>query len=144
MLEVKLDGQIEVATFTGMESKVAVIDEQGNRYALLVKDGEDRAWSGDVTQDSVPCRLVAEFMGELFEVFMGSGKFDDKGREIGWTVGLRDNGIDYHAWVQSARRPKNGEFHDFGVPQRSKKFDSLDASKRWAYATAKARIAKLN
>lgn len=82
-------------------------------------------------------------MGELFETFLGSGKFDDKGREIGWTVGLRDDGVDFHAWVQAARRPKNGEFHDFGVAQRSKKFASQDAARSWAYATAKQRIANL-
>lgn len=82
-------------------------------------------------------------LGEIFETFIGAGKFDSKGREIGWTVGLRDNGADFHAWVQSARRPKNGDFHDFGVPQRSVKFDSQAAARSWAYATAKARIAKL-
>ena len=82
-------------------------------------------------------------MGELFEAVVGSGKFDAKGREIGWTVGLRDNGTDFHAWVQSARRLRNGDFKDFGVAQRSKKFASLEASKSWAYATAKLRIAKL-
>lgn len=88
------------------------------------------------------CDKRSEF-GDMFETFMGSGKFDAKGREIGWTVGFRDNGTDFHAWVQNARRLKNGEFHDFGVAQRSKKFDSQEAANRWAYATAKARIAKL-
>jgi hypothetical protein len=37
----------------------------------------------------------------------------------------------------------NGNFSDFGVVQRSKCFKSQEAANRWAYATAKQRIAKL-
>lgn len=94
-------------------------------------------------QTQLTAQNAAPAMGELFETFIGSGKFDAKGREIGWTVGLRDNGVDFHAWVQSARRVKGGEFHDFGVAQRSKKFSSQDAARSWAYTTAKTRVTNL-
>lgn len=85
-------------------------------------------------------------LGETFETNLGSGKFDDKGREIGYTVGFRDNGTDFYAWVQNARRVivKGGfEWRDFGVPQRSKCFASQAEANKWAYTTARARIAKL-
>lgn len=82
--------------------------------------------------------------GEPFETFVGAGKKDGKGREIGFIVGFNDNGEDFRAWVQAARRTAPGEFTDFGVRQRSKGFTSQDAANRWAYAEARARIAKLN
>lgn len=88
-------------------------------------------------------------LGEIFETTITSGKFDTAGREIGYTVGLRDNGTDFYAWVQNARRaPKKVDgcdvWNDFGVAQRSKKFASAEAAKRWAYSTAHDRIANLN
>jgi len=85
---------------------------------------------------------TAATWGEPLEAFIGSGKFDAKGREIGFTVGLNDNGKDFAAWVQSARGTKAG-FADFGVPQRARNFTSQDAATRWAYATARKRIANL-
>ena len=80
--------------------------------------------------------------GEPFETFIDSGKFDAKGRKIGFTVGLNDNGKEFGAWVQSARGTKTG-FSDFGVPQRSRTFPTQADATRWAYATARERIAKL-
>lgn len=81
--------------------------------------------------------------GDAFETTLRAGKKDTAGREIGFTVGLNDNSVDFHAWVQNARLVK-GEWKDFGVCQRSKRFGSQDEARRWAYATAKERIAKLN
>lgn len=78
-----------------------------------------------------------------FETFLTAGQVDSKGREIGYIVGMNDNGSDFRAWVQNARRV-NGEFSDFGVMQRSKGFTSKEAARHWAYATAKQRIAKLH
>lgn len=90
---------------------------------------------------------TAPELGEIFETTLPAGKKDSAGREIGFTVGLRDNGVDFYAWVQNARLVKgtaiNGEWKDFGVSQRSKKFTSQDAARRWAYSTARDRIAKL-
>ena len=81
---------------------------------------------------------------EPLETFIGSGKKDDKGREIGYIVGLNDDGHgDYRAWVQCARKT-SGAWSDFGVRQRSKSFTSQEAATRWAYATARVRIAKVN
>ena len=84
-------------------------------------------------------------LGEIFETFVSSGKFDAKGREIGFTVGFRDNGVDFFAWVQASRRVggPSGEFSDFGPVQRSKKFGTMAAANAWAYGTARERIAKL-
>lgn len=84
-------------------------------------------------------------MGEIFETFVTSGKLDAKGREIGFTVGFRDNGVDFYAWVQASRRVGgiSGEFSDFGPVQRSKKFGTMAAANSWAYGTARERIAKL-
>lgn len=80
---------------------------------------------------------------EAFEMFLSAGKCDAKGREIGFTVGLRNvDGVDY-AWVQKAVRVRR-EISDFGPYQRSKAFRSADEARRWAYATAKQRIASLN
>jgi hypothetical protein len=42
-------------------------------------------------------------LGEIFETFVPANKTDDKGRGIGYVVGLRDNGTDFYAWVQNAR-----------------------------------------
>lgn len=81
--------------------------------------------------------------GEPIETFVGTGKKDNKGREIGFIVGFNDNGTDFHAWVQAARRTGPCKFSDFGVRQRSKRFDSQEVATRWAYNTARARIAKL-
>jgi hypothetical protein len=81
-------------------------------------------------------------LGETFEAFVSAKKLDGRGREIGYIVGLRDNGVDFYAWVQNARR-MNGDFYDFGVKQRSKKFESQEAANIWAYRTAKERIAKI-
>lgn len=78
----------------------------------------------------------------MLETWVGSGKLDSKGREIGFIVGLNDNGTEYAAWVQSGRMV-NRDFKDFGVRQRSRNFISQEAATRWAYSTAKERIAKL-
>ena len=80
--------------------------------------------------------------GEVFQAHLGSGKVDSKGREIGYTVGFRDNGTDFRAYVQNARRV-NGEWADFGVQQRSKSFATQTAATSWAYATAKQRLFKV-
>lgn len=90
----------------------------------------------------------AKNMGEIFETTVASGRFDTKGREIGYTVGFRDNGTEFYAWVQNARRaPKKVEgcdvWNDFGFAQRSKKFTSQKSAQTWAYSTARDRIANL-
>jgi len=85
---------------------------------------------------------TAPALNDAFETFVGSGKKDVKGREIGFTVGLRDNGVDFYAWVQASRRVGD-DFNDFGVQQRSKHFTSQAAATNWAYRTARERIAKL-
>jgi hypothetical protein len=81
-------------------------------------------------------------LGEIFENYMRSGRYDSKDREIGYIVGFRDDGVNFYAWVQNSRRIK-GEWEDFGVRQRSKCFKSQALATRWAYATANERIAKL-
>lgn len=81
-------------------------------------------------------------MNEAFETFVPSNKKDAKGRLIGYIVGLRDDGVNFYAWVQNARM-SNGNFADFGVMQRSKCFANQESATKWAYATAKQRIAKL-
>lgn len=80
--------------------------------------------------------------GEVFESCVRSGRYDSKGREICYIVGLRDNGVDFRAYVQNARRA-NGVWVEFGPSQRSKSFKSQAAASRWAYATAQERISKL-
>lgn len=80
--------------------------------------------------------------GEIFEVYMDANKLDNKGRRIGFAVGFRDNGEDFRAYVQNSRMVGR-EWVDFGVKQRSKSFKSHEQARRWAYATAKERIAKL-
>jgi hypothetical protein len=82
-------------------------------------------------------------LGEVFETFVPAKKVDDKGRVIGFVVGLRDNGSDFYAWVQNARQTGNGEWIEFGTTQRSRKFASQTAATSWAYSTARARIQKL-
>ena len=80
--------------------------------------------------------------GDVFEAHLGSNVYDNKNREIGYTVGFCNNGIDFRAYVQNARRIA-GEWKDFGVIQRSKSFSSQQAATAWGYKTAKERIAKL-
>ena len=86
--------------------------------------------------------MTQEF-GVALEVFVGSGMLDSKGREIGWTVGLNDDGQQFAAWVQSSRKQK-GEFKDFGVPQRSLTFATQEAATNWAYGTAHERVNALS
>lgn len=85
--------------------------------------------------------MTNEF-GDIFEANVRSGRYDSKGREIGYIVGLRDNGSDFRAWVQNARRV-NGEWVEFGASQRSKSFPTQKAATSWAYSTAHQRIANL-
>ena len=89
---------------------------------------------------------IAADQAEATESFIGTGKFDPKGREIGFTVGLSDNikngGSEYFAWVQASRKI-NGNFSDFGVPQRSRAFPTQEAATNWGFATAKERAAKV-
>ena len=80
--------------------------------------------------------------GEIFQTFMGSGKFDAKGREVGYAVVFRDNGTDFRCYVQNTRKV-NGEWEEFGVPQRSRSFTSQQAAADWGYRTAKERLAKV-
>lgn len=82
-------------------------------------------------------------LGDTFEEFLRSAKRDAKGRVIGYVVGQRDNGTDFYAWVQCARGLGNGEWVEFGVTQRSRRFASQSQARDWAYRTAKERIAKL-
>ena len=75
---------------------------------------------------------------DMTETYIGSGRKDNKGREVGWIVGLRDTGTIFFAWVQNARRV-NGQWVEFGVQQRSKSFSSQATATAWAYATAQVR-----
>jgi hypothetical protein len=79
---------------------------------------------------------------DITQSFVRSGRTDSKGREIGYIVALVDNGTDFRALVQNARRI-NGEWVEFGVKQRSKSFASQATATGWAYATAHARIASI-
>lgn len=81
-------------------------------------------------------------LGEIFQNFLGTGCKDSKGREIGYVVGLRDDGTTFYVWVQNTRRV-NGEWQEFGAAQRSKSFSTQQAANVWAYTTAKQRIAKV-
>ena len=80
--------------------------------------------------------------GEVFESYLRSGQYDSKNREIGYIVGFCNNGTDFRAYVQNARRV-NDDWKEFGVPQRSKSFSSQESATKWAYSTAKERISKL-
>jgi hypothetical protein len=79
---------------------------------------------------------------DMTETYVRSGRWDKSGREIGFVVGLNNNGTKFAAWVQNARRIK-GEWKDFGVRQKSKFFETQEAATKWAYQTAHERIAKL-
>jgi hypothetical protein len=81
--------------------------------------------------------------GDITHNYLRTGKVDSRGREIGFAVVFRDNGSDFRCYVQNTRRV-NGEWTEFGVPQRSRSFDSQAAATAWGYTTAHARIAKLN
>jgi len=78
-----------------------------------------------------------------FETTLSTGKKDSKGREVGYTVGLTNDETSFFAYVQNARRV-NGEWQDFGVMQGSKKFKTQEEARRWAYHTAKTRVANYN
>lgn len=87
--------------------------------------------------------IETQEMGEMFETFIRAGQ-DSKGRVVGYIVGLREviETGEFYAWVQKAIELKDG-FKDFGVSQRSRKFENLNYAKAWAYAEAKKRISKL-
>lgn len=79
--------------------------------------------------------------GDITQIWVGAAINDGKGREIGWAIGLNDNGDDYAAWVQSARRTSAG-FSDFGPRQASRSFTTQEQATAWAFSEAKARVAK--
>jgi hypothetical protein len=81
---------------------------------------------------------MANDYNDLFEAYIGTGRNDNKGREVGWVVGLNNNGTTFAAWVQNARKV-NGEWKEFGVQQRSRSFPSQAIATAWAYATAQVR-----
>jgi hypothetical protein len=85
---------------------------------------------------------TAAAYGDIVESHIGTGRFDSKGREIGFIVALVDNGTDFRALVQNARRV-SGQWVEFGVKQRSKSFTSQKFAAAWAFVTAHARIAKV-
>jgi hypothetical protein len=81
---------------------------------------------------------MANDYNDMTETYIGTGRKDSKGREIGWIVGLNNNGTTFAAWVQNARKV-NGEWKEFGVQQRSRSFPSQAIATAWAYATAQVR-----
>lgn len=84
-----------------------------------------------------------ELDANRFETFVSANKLDEKGRVIGWIVGLNEAEGKFYAWVQKARQDKKG-WRDFGPFQRSKEFPSMESARAWAYGEAKRRIAALN
>lgn len=76
----------------------------------------------------------------IFETYITNNQKDNKGRTIGYIVALTDNGTDFRALVQNARHV-GGEWVEFGVRQRSHSFRDQDTARRWAYQTAKERLA---
>ena len=81
-------------------------------------------------------------LGPITEQYLNSGKKDSKGRYIGYTVGLRNNGVEFYAWVQNSRLDDGG-WKDFGAAQRSKCFKSQAEATSWAFNTARVRIEKI-
>ena len=77
-----------------------------------------------------------------FETVVASNKADSKGRLIGYIIGMNDNGVEFAAWVQNARKVK-GKWIEFGATQRAKYFDSQAQATAWAYLTARERVEKL-
>lgn len=83
---------------------------------------------------------------KAIQIWKGSKKLDEKGREIGYIVGFNDNadGKQFAAWVQNGRRDvKTGEFVEFGVKQRARYFDNKTCATTWAWHTCRQRIAAL-
>lgn len=83
----------------------------------------------------------------IFQAWNGSRRLDDKGREIGYIVGMNDSldGKQFAAWVQKGRRDiKTGEFFEFGPHQRAKYFETKQEAKAWAYATCRERLAAVS
>lgn len=77
---------------------------------------------------------------DIFETAVTNNQKDNKGRVIGYIVRLVNNGTDFRALVQNARLVK-GEWEEFGVRQASRSFTGQDTARRWAYQTAKERLA---
>jgi hypothetical protein len=85
---------------------------------------------------------MTQAYGEILETYLGTGMKDSKGREIGFIGALVDNGTDFRALVQNARRIK-GEWQEFGVRQSSKSYRSQTEATRCGFAIANQRIANL-
>lgn len=83
-----------------------------------------------------------EVFDDAFETFIPTNSKD--GRVFGYVVGLREvlNTGKCYAWVQRSIQTKQG-FEDFGTRQRSRRFDSLQCAKKWAYAEAESRASKV-
>ena len=79
---------------------------------------------------------------DTLETFMSAEVVDGKGREVGVTIGLRDNGRQFFAWVQNSRREK-GYFYTFGMQQPAREFHTQREAMGWAYRVARERIAKV-
>lgn len=78
-------------------------------------------------------------LGDILKNYISVGKFDEEGREIGYATEVSNNGIKFHALVQTARRI-NGEWVRFDIARTSKSFGSQFEARGWArnYALNKA------
>jgi hypothetical protein len=77
-----------------------------------------------------------------FQTWVGSGKFNAKGSEIGYVVTFNDNGETYIASTQKGLKDSE-RFAALAVKFSEKRFSNQQDATNWAYAKAKELIRKL-
>lgn len=115
--------------------EIAALEKAANAYFEQVSElgAADMFTRGS----SMVVRHEVAVYGEITKVHTDTGRFDSKGRKIGFVAVYRDNGEDFRCYVQSTR---NGA--EFGVPQRSKSFKTPEAAKAYGVREVAKRAAK--
>lgn len=77
-----------------------------------------------------------------FQTWLGSGKFNNSGAEVGYVVTFDDNDEIYIATVQQGTNTSEG-FSAKGVKPSQKRFSNQQDATSWAYAKAKELIKRI-
>lgn len=86
---------------------------------------------------------LGETLGEAIQTFERTNEEKGTGRVFGYIFGIRPvvGSREVYAWLQRGVADKSGDFKDYGVSQRSRKFDTLAQARAWQRAQFKKRAA---
>lgn len=88
---------------------------------------------------------LGETLGEAIQTFERTNEEKGTGRVFGYIFGIRPvvGSREVYAWLQRGVADKRGDFKDYGVSQRSRKFETLAQARAWQRAQFKKRTASI-